>query len=109
MSLTGQANLWENERVLMRLFPAIAAFMMTPLLHAVEWSIEQCSSLDLLAGRTGIADVRPTNDPHVNSSQMMEQNSGIYRGQWSWQSEMPELLYDIASGKKGAYTRFYAK
>ena len=95
MSLTGVAILWENERVLMRIFPAIAALMMTPLLHAVEWSIEQCSSLDLLAGRTGIADVRPTNDPHVNSSQMMEQNSGIYRGQWSWQSEMPELLYEI--------------
>ena len=69
--------------------------MMTPLLHAVEWSIEQCSSLDLLAGRTGIADVRPSNDPHHNASEMMEQNSGIYRGQWSWQSEMPELLYEI--------------
>ena len=69
--------------------------MMTPLLHAVEWSIEQCSALDLLAGRTGIADVRPSNDPHHNASEMMEQNSGIYRGQWSWQSEMPELLYDI--------------
>lgn len=95
MSLTGQANLWENERVLMRIFPAIAALMMTPLLHAVEWSIEQCSALDLLAGRTGIADVRPSNDPHHNASEMMEQNSGIYRGQWSWQSEMPELLYDI--------------
>lgn len=95
MSLTGQANLWENERVLMRIFPAIAALMMTPLLYAVEWSIEQCSALDLLAGRTGIADVRPSNDPHHNASEMMEQNSGIYRGQWSWQSEMPELLYDI--------------
>ena len=95
MSLTGQANLWENEGVLMRIFPAIAALMMTPLLHAVEWSIEQCSALDLLAGRTGIADVRPSNDPHHNASEMMEQNSGIYRGQWSWQSEMPELLYDI--------------
>ena len=95
MSLTGQANLWENGRVLMRIFPAIAALMMTPLLHAVEWSIEQCSALDLLAGRTGIADVRPSNDPHHNASEMMEQNSGIYRGQWSWQSEMPELLYDI--------------
>ncbi|MBR5184690.1 MAG: hypothetical protein IKW19_00185, partial [Akkermansia sp.] len=79
----------------MRIFPAIAALMMTPLLHAVEWSIEQCSALDLLAGRTGIADVRPSNDPHHNASEMMEQNSGIYRGQWSWQSEMPELLYDI--------------
>ncbi len=95
MSLTGQAILWENGRVLMRIFPAIAALMMTPLLHAVEWSIEQCSALDLLAGRTGIADVRPSNDPHHNASEMMEQNSGIYRGQWSWQSEMPELLYDI--------------
>lgn len=95
MSLTGKAILWENERVLMRIFPAIAALMMTPLLHAVEWSIEQCSALDLLAGRTGIADVRPSNDPHHNASEMMEQNSGIYRGQWSWQSEMPELLYDI--------------
>ena len=79
----------------MRLFPAIAALMMSPLLHAVEWSIEQCSALDLLAGRTGIADVRPSNDPHHNASEMMEQNSGIYRGQWSWQSEMPELLYEI--------------
>lgn len=80
---------------LMRILPAIAAMMMTPLLHAVEWSIEQCSSLDLLAGRTGIADVRPANDPHHNPELMVEQNSGIYRGQWSWQSEMPELLYDI--------------
>lgn len=95
MRLTERAILWENGRVLMRIFPAIAALMMTPLLHAVEWSIEQCSALDLLAGRTGIADVRPSNDPHHNASVMMEQNSGIYRGQWSWQSEMPELLYDI--------------
>ena len=95
MSLTGQANLWENECVLMRKFPAISALLRPPLLHAVEWSIEQCSALDLLAGRTGIADVRPSNDPHHNASEMMEQNSGIYRGQWSWQSEMPELLYDI--------------
>ena len=79
----------------MRVLPAIAVLMMTPLLHAVEWSIEHCSSLDLLAGRTGIADTRPSNDPHHNSDQMMEQNSGIYRGQWSWQSEMPELLYEI--------------
>ena len=79
----------------MRILPAIAVMMMSPLLHAVEWSIEQCSSLDLLAGRTGIADVRPSNDPHQNFTQMMEQNSGIYRGQWSWQSEMPELLYEI--------------
>ena len=69
--------------------------LMTPLLHAVEWSIEQCSSLDLLAGRTGIADVRPSNDPHDDAARMVEQNSGIYRGQWSWQSEMPELLYEI--------------
>ena len=69
--------------------------MCSTLLHAAEWSIENYSSLDLLAGRTGIADVRPTNDPHDNSPQMMEQNSGIYRGQWSWQSEMPELLYDM--------------
>lgn len=77
-------------------FPiATALLLCTPLLHAVEWSIEQCSSLDLLAGRTGIADVRPSNDPHHNSDQMVEQNSGIYRGQWSWQSEMPELLYEI--------------
>ena len=79
----------------MRILPTIAMMMMTPLLYAVEWSIEQCSSLDLLAGRTGIADTRPSNDPHHNSDQMMEQNSGIYRGQWSWQSEMPELLYEI--------------
>ena len=79
----------------MRILPTIAVMMMTPLLYAVEWSIEQCSSLDLLAGRTGIADTRPSNDPHHNSAQMMEQNSGIYRGQWSWQSEMPELLYEI--------------
>ncbi len=73
----------------------MAFLMMSPLLQAVEWSIEQCSSLDLLAGRTGVADTRPSNDPHHNSAQMMEQNSGIYRGQWSWQSEMPELLYEI--------------
>ena len=73
----------------------MAFLMMSPLLHAVEWSIEHCSSLDLLAGRTGVADTRPSNDPHHNSDQMMEQNSGIYRGQWSWQSEMPELLYEI--------------
>ncbi len=79
----------------MRLILPISLILLTPLLHAVEWSIEQCSSLDLLAGRTGIADVRPSNDPHHNSSEMMEQNSGIYRGQWSWQSEMPELLYEI--------------
>lgn len=69
--------------------------MCSTLLHAAEWSIENYSSLDLLAGRTGIADVRPTNDPHDNSPQMVEQNSGIYRGQWSWQSEMPELLYEM--------------
>ena len=91
--------MWENMLSVtgfqMRLLPAIAVLMMTPLLHAVEWSIEHCSSLDLLAGRTGIADTRPSNDPHHNSDQMMEQNSGIYRGQWSWQSEMPELLYEI--------------
>ena len=91
--------MWENMLSVtgfqMRVLPAIAVLMMTPLLHAVEWSIEHCSSLDLLAGRTGIADTRPSNDPHHNSDQMMEQNSGIYRGQWSWQSEMPELLYEI--------------
>ncbi len=79
----------------MRLLPSIVFLLTAPLLHAVEWSIDQCSALDLLAGRTGIADVRPSNDPHHNSAQMMEQNSGIYRGQWSWQSEMPELLYEI--------------
>ena len=79
----------------MRLFCATALLMCSTLLHAAEWSIENYSSLDLLAGRTGIADVRPTNDPHDNSPQMMEQNSGIYRGQWSWQSEMPELLYEM--------------
>ena len=79
----------------MRILLPIISLLTAPLLHAVEWSIDQCSSLDLLAGRTGIADVRPSNDPHHNSEQMMEQNSGIYRGQWSWQSEMPELLYEI--------------
>ncbi len=79
----------------MRSFYATALLMCSTLLHAAEWSLENYSSLDLLAGRTGIADVRPTNDPHDNSPQMMEQNSGIYRGQWSWQSEMPELLYDM--------------
>ena len=79
----------------MRIFLPIIAMLTAPLLHAVEWSIDQCSSLDLLAGRTGIADVRPSNDPHHNSEQMMELNSGIYRGQWSWQNEMPELLYEI--------------
>ena len=79
----------------MRFFAAIFPLLCTPLLPAVEWSIDQCSALDLLAGRTGIADVRPSNDPHLNSDQMVEQNSGIYRGQWSWQSEMPELLYDL--------------
>ncbi len=79
----------------MKIPATIFCLLMTPLLPAVEWSIEQCSSLDLLAGRTGVADVRPSNDPHQNSDQMMEQNSGIYRGQWSWQSELPELLYDM--------------
>jgi len=68
--------------------------MLAPALHAAEWSIELCSSLDLLAGRTGIADVRPSNDPHDNPM-VIEENSGIYRGQWSWQSEMPALLYGI--------------
>ena len=72
----------------------IAALMLAPALHAAEWSIELCSSLDLLAGRTGIADVRPSNDPHDNPM-VIEENSGIYRGQWSWQSEMPALLYGI--------------
>ena len=99
MNLTIRDDMWENMLSVtgfqMRVLPAIAVLMMTPLLHAVEWSIEHCSSLDLLAGRTGIADTRPSNDPHHNSDQMMEQNSGIYRGQWSWQSEMPELLYEI--------------
>lgn len=79
----------------MRFLSATALFMCSPLLLAAEWSVENYSSLDLLAGRTGIADVRPTNDPHDNSPQMVEQNSGIYRGQWSWQSEMPELLYGM--------------
>ncbi len=79
----------------MRFFSAIIPLMFAPLVQAVEWSLDQCSALDLLAGRTGIADVRPTNDPHHNTEQMVEQNSGIYRGQWSWQSEMPELLYEL--------------
>lgn len=79
----------------MRFLIRTALLFCSPLLHAAEWSLENYSSLDLLAGRTGIADVRPTNDPHDNSPQMMEQNSGIYRGQWSWQSEMPELLYEM--------------
>lgn len=79
----------------MRFFSAIVPLMFAPLVQAVEWSLDQCSALDLLAGRTGIADVRPTNDPHHNTEQMVEQNSGIYRGQWSWQSEMPELLYEL--------------
>lgn len=73
----------------------MVSLMFAPLVQAVEWNIDQCSALDLLAGRTGIADVRPTNDPHLNTEQMVEQNSGIYRGQWSWQSEMPELLYEM--------------
>ena len=79
----------------MRSFLATVLLIAMSPLYAAEWSIENYSSLDLLAGRTGIADVRPTNDPHDNSPLMMEQNSGIYRGQWSWQSEMPELLYDM--------------
>ena len=76
--------------------------MLAPLVQAVEWSIDQCSALDLLAGRTGVADVRPTNDPHLNSEQMVERNSGIYRGQWSWQTEMPELLYEIMQSGEAA-------
>ena len=99
MNLTLRGVIWENKLSItgfeMRILPAMAFLMMSPLLQAVEWSIEHCSSLDLLAGRTGVADTRPSNDPHHNSDQMMEQNSGIYRGQWSWQSEMPELLYEI--------------
>ena len=86
----------------MKIPTVIAALILSPTLMAVEWSIELCSSLDLLAGRTGIADVRPSNDPHHNSDQMMEQNSGIYRGQWSWQSEMPELLYGIMHSGEAA-------
>ena len=99
MNLTLRAQIWENMLSVtgfqMRILPTMAFLMMSPLVQAVEWSIEQCSALDLLAGRTGVADTRPSNDPHHNSAQMMEQNSGIYRGQWSWQSEMPELLYEI--------------
>ena len=80
----------------------IAALVLTSTLHAAVWSIELCSSLDLLAGRTGIADVRPSNDPHDNPL-VIEENSGIYRGQWSWQSEMPALLYEILeTGKADA-------
>ena len=86
----------------MKIPAVIASLMLSSTLYAVEWSIELCSSLDLLAGRTGIADVRPSNDPHHNSAQMMEQNSGIYRGQWSWQSEMPELLYGIMHSGEAA-------
>lgn len=82
----------------------IAALLLSSTLNAAEWSIELCSSLDLLAGRTGIADVRPSNDPH-NNPQVVEENSGIYRGQWSWQSEMPALLYEIMhTGKADATT-----
>ena len=93
----------DNRRTRMRGLSAILAMMMLPPALAVEWSIELCSSLDLLAGRTGIADVRPSNDPHTNSPQMVEQNSGIYRGQWSWQNEMPELLYEMMhSGRADA-------
>lgn len=72
----------------------LAALLLVPTLQAAPWSIELCSSLDLLAGRTGIADMRPSNDPHDNPM-VVEENSGIYRGQWSWQSEMPALLYEI--------------
>ena len=83
----------------------IPVYMVTLLLastlHAAEWSIELCSSLDLLAGRTGIADVRPSNDPHDNPL-VVEENSGIYRGQWSWQSEMPALLYEIMHSGEAA-------
>ena len=94
----------DNRCRYMRGLSAILSAMMllSPAL-AVEWSIELCSSLDLLAGRTGIADVRPSNDPHADATQMAEQNSGIYRGQWSWQNEMPELLYEMMhSGRADA-------
>jgi hypothetical protein len=34
---------------------------------------------------------------------VIEENSGIYRGQWSWQSEMPALLYEMMhTGKADA-------
>lgn len=94
--------MWRTAVDTMKINAALAFLLMTPLLPAVEWSIEQCSALDLLAGRTGVADVRPSNDPHHNSDQMLEQNSGIYRGQWSWQSEMPELLYGMMHSGEAA-------